>query len=133
MARLSRHDEMQRNTADITIVYAIPFLSFSFFLFYFTFFHMRSSFLLLSAAVLATSSVYCSPIDSSTTNNHDEPKLVRLPLIRRPHSGNIDPGSLRKRDPFSATLYNDQGSQYLVEVGVGTPAQQFTVTFDTGR
>ncbi|KAI7883482.1 acid protease [Lichtheimia hyalospora FSU 10163] len=95
---------------------------------------MRSSFLLLSAAAILTSSVYCSPIDSS--NNHheqaDEPKLVRLPIKRRPRSGNVDPASLRKRDPFAAPLYNDQGSQYLVEVGVGTPAQNFTVTFDTG-
>ncbi|OAD67002.1 hypothetical protein PHYBLDRAFT_12553, partial [Phycomyces blakesleeanus NRRL 1555(-)] len=27
---------------------------------------------------------------------------------------------------------NDQSSQYLIEVGVGTPPQKFTVTFDTG-
>ncbi|ORY98755.1 aspartic peptidase domain-containing protein [Syncephalastrum racemosum] len=32
----------------------------------------------------------------------------------------------------SAKLYNDQGSQYLVQVGVGSPAQDFTVTLDTG-
>lgn len=94
---------------------------------------MRSSLLLLSAAVLATSSVYCSPIDSTDHHEQAERKLVRLPIKRRPRSGNVDPASLRKRDPFSGPLYNDQGSQYLVEVGVGTPAQNFTVTFDTGR
>ncbi|KAI7875476.1 acid protease [Lichtheimia hyalospora FSU 10163] len=37
-----------------------------------------------------------------------------------------------KRDPFSTGLYNDQGSQYLVAVGIGTPPQNFTVTLDTG-
>jgi hypothetical protein len=38
-----------------------------------------------------------------------------------------------KRDPFMASLYNDAGSQYLVEVSIGTPAQNFSVTLDTGR
>lgn len=41
--------------------------------------------------------------------------------------------SLEKRDPFQSSLYNDEGSQYLIQVGIGTPAQNFTVTLDTGR
>lgn len=32
-----------------------------------------------------------------------------------------------------ASLYNDAGSEYLVTVGVGTPAQKFLVALDTGR
>lgn len=41
--------------------------------------------------------------------------------------------ALTKRDPFLASLYNDQGSQYLIDISVGTPAQNFSVTLDTGR
>lgn len=32
-----------------------------------------------------------------------------------------------------ANLYNDAGSEYLVTVGIGTPAQEFLVALDTGR
>ncbi|KAI9245757.1 aspartic peptidase domain-containing protein [Sporodiniella umbellata] len=39
---------------------------------------------------------------------------------------------LDKRDGNTAPLYNDASSQYLVEVNIGTPAQKFTVTLDTG-
>ncbi|KAI7886066.1 acid protease, partial [Lichtheimia hyalospora FSU 10163] len=49
------------------------------------------------------------------------------PLLRRQHSHH------RKRDDsFSAQLYNAQGSEYLVQVAIGTPPQNFTVTLDTG-
>ncbi|KAI8341333.1 aspartic peptidase domain-containing protein [Chlamydoabsidia padenii] len=40
--------------------------------------------------------------------------------------------SLSKRDPFQTTIYNDQGNQYLISIGIGTPPQTFTVTLDTG-
>lgn len=36
-------------------------------------------------------------------------------------------------DTSKASLYNDAGSEYLVTVGVGTPAQKFLVALDTGR
>ncbi|KAG1176462.1 hypothetical protein G6F70_000232 [Rhizopus microsporus] len=74
--------------------------------------------------------------------NHEE-GIIRAPIIR-----NHDPSyalefakkryqllskrRFNKRDPFEANLYNDQGSQYLVEVGIGTPPQKFIVTLDTG-
>ncbi|KAI7886067.1 acid protease [Lichtheimia hyalospora FSU 10163] len=35
-------------------------------------------------------------------------------------------------DTSKASLYNDAGSEYLVTVGVGTPAQKFLVALDTG-
>lgn len=66
-------------------------------------------------------------------------QTIRLPIIRQRRA---DPmisaiqkrnAALTKRDPFLTSLYNDQGSQYLVEVSVGTPAQTFAVTLDTGR
>ncbi|KAI9275503.1 aspartic peptidase domain-containing protein, partial [Phascolomyces articulosus] len=67
--------------------------------------------------------------------------LLRLPLIRNPYNIDILEAArrkhgriLNKRDDntFTTQLYNDQGSQYLVQVGIGTPPQNFTVTLDTG-
>ncbi|KAI7889466.1 aspartic peptidase domain-containing protein [Mucor mucedo] len=72
-----------------------------------------------------------------------EEGIIRAPIIRNPNGGNplqvakrrlqsIQRRQLDKRDPFQAPLYNDQGSQYLIEVGIGSPAQTFAVTLDTG-
>ncbi|CDH50446.1 cathepsin e1 [Lichtheimia corymbifera JMRC:FSU:9682] len=58
------------------------------------------------------------------------PPLLRLPLMRKSAAPLVQ--QFDKRDPFSTPLYNDQGSQYLVSVGIGTPPQNFTVTLDTG-
>ncbi|KAI9486131.1 MAG: aspartic peptidase domain-containing protein [Benjaminiella poitrasii] len=75
--------------------------------------------------------------------------LLRAPIIRNPRQGNpleaakqkyellTKRGLLSKRDEvsqgvYNASLYNDQGSQYLIEVGIGTPPQYFAVTLDTG-
>lgn len=73
-----------------------------------------------------------------------EEGIIRAPILRNPNNGNpleiakrrlqsIQKRQLDKRDPFQAPLYNDQGSQYLIQVGIGSPAQTFTVTLDTGR
>ena len=40
---------------------------------------------------------------------------------------------LKKRDTNGAPLYNANGKEYLVQVGVGTPPQLFNLTLDTGR
>ncbi|KAI8969274.1 aspartic peptidase domain-containing protein [Mycotypha africana] len=52
--------------------------------------------------------------------------------IRRLRRPDTIISSIQKRDPFQAPLYNDQGSQYLVDISVGTPPQNFSVTLDTG-
>jgi hypothetical protein len=74
-----------------------------------------------------------------------EDGVLRSPIIRNPQQGNVlevarkryqrmnENMKLGKRDPTNAPLYNDQGSQYLIEVGIGTPPQSFAVTLDTGR
>lgn len=57
------------------------------------------------------------------------------PLLRVPFKKVVKPNGhrLTKRDPFQTTLYNDNGSQYLINVDIGTPAQNFSVALDTGR
>lgn len=65
-------------------------------------------------------------------------KTIRAPILRL---NKPDPlisaiqkiNGLDKRDPFAAALYNDAGSQYLIDVAIGTPPQNFSVTLDTGR
>ncbi|KAI9488758.1 aspartic peptidase domain-containing protein [Zychaea mexicana] len=89
--------------------------------------------MLITTAATTTTTVAAVPTDQ-------DPQLLRLPLIRNPYSTDILEAArrkhgraLNKRDKTYATeLYNDQGSQYLVEVGIGTPPQNFTVTLDTG-
>ncbi|KAI8988765.1 aspartic peptidase domain-containing protein [Pilobolus umbonatus] len=49
--------------------------------------------------------------------------------IRRSiHSNN----TLERRDSYVAALYNDLGTQYLIDIFIGTPPQNFSVTLDTG-
>lgn len=67
-----------------------------------------------------------------------EKKIIRVPISRKvrpdPVISSIQQKTgLSKRDPFAASLYNDAGSQYLIDVSIGTPPQNFSVTLDTGR
>lgn len=81
-------------------------------------------------SLLIISSLFISWIDAE--------KTIRAPILRL---NKPDPiisaiqkrNGLDKRDPFTAALYNDAGSQYLIDVSIGTPAQNFSVTLDTGR
>lgn len=89
---------------------------------------MRFTTLLVIFAITSTRAVASSLPDASSITSSS---VVRLPLLRRQHPHG---SSRRKRDgPFSAQLYNDQGSEYLIQVAIGTPPQKFTVTLDTGR
>ena len=94
--------------------------------------HITVSTALLLVSTAATSFVYGASLSEDTTSS-----VIRLPLRRS--ARNLDvltahrKRSIEKRDPFETTLYNDGGSQYLVDVGIGTPLQNFTVTLDTGR
>ncbi|ORZ21107.1 aspartic peptidase domain-containing protein [Absidia repens] len=88
---------------------------------------------LLLTTTMALLQVDAAAISDSTNS------LLRAPILRKSSraeylASSIEKRkrSLDKRDPFQAALYNDDGSQYLIEIGVGTPAQNFTVTLDTG-
>lgn len=76
---------------------------------------MKSSFLLLLLIGLTTK---CIATDD----------LIRLPIIKHatPH--------IAKRDNIPAIpLFNANAREYLIEIGLGSPAQMFNVTLDTGR
>ncbi|KAH8555542.1 aspartic peptidase domain-containing protein [Umbelopsis sp. PMI_123] len=83
---------------------------------------ISTSLLLVCSAVAA---VVAAPTDEYTGGK----RIVRVPFkkVARPNGHR-----LTKRDPFQTTLYNDDGSQYLITVNIGTPAQTFTVALDTG-
>ncbi|KAG2179228.1 hypothetical protein INT43_002078 [Umbelopsis isabellina] len=63
-----------------------------------------------------------------------EEEVNAKPLLRVPFKKVAKPNGhrLTKRDPFQSSLYNDNGSQYLINVDIGTPAQNFSVALDTG-
>ncbi|KAI7904813.1 aspartic peptidase domain-containing protein [Cokeromyces recurvatus] len=73
-----------------------------------------------------------------------EDGIIRASIIRNPLHGNLlqvakkkhelltKRGLHKRADVFRSPLYNEQGSQYLIQVGIGTPPQNFTVTLDTG-
>ncbi|KAI7854969.1 aspartic peptidase domain-containing protein [Circinella umbellata] len=98
----------------------------------------------ITTSLLIITSVATTIASNSNSGNYvkreNDPQLLRLPLIRNPYSTDILEAARRKHgkvlnkraDTFTTKLYNDQGSQYLVQVGIGTPPQNFTVTLDTG-
>ncbi|KAI7887375.1 acid protease [Lichtheimia hyalospora FSU 10163] len=60
---------------------------------------------------------------------------IRLPIRRSSPSTPLDHRHLKRSAPprnGAAQLYNDEGSEYLVRVSIGTPPQNFTVALDTG-
>lgn len=74
---------------------------------------------LLPAACIATNTIRL-PIRRSSSSTLNAPDRHLKRSASPPHNG-------------AAQLYNDEGSEYLVRVGIGTPPQNFTVALDTGR
>jgi hypothetical protein len=77
---------------------------------------------------------------NAETNDRQVDGIIRAPIIRNPKVDLLEVAKRRyqrfqKRDGsgHDGALYNDQGSQYLIEVDIGSPAQTFPVTLDTGR
>jgi hypothetical protein len=89
----------------------------------------------ISTAILFVASLALS----TTTYAQPQKGIIRVPITRTSRPDPIISAmqkrneGLTKRDPFLASLYNDQGSQYLIDISIGTPAQTFAVTLDTGR
>ncbi|ORY98754.1 aspartic peptidase domain-containing protein [Syncephalastrum racemosum] len=61
-----------------------------------------------------------------------ETKTISLPIQKQSRKIRHQRSAFRKRDGHPAKLYNDEGSEYLITVGIGTPPQNFTVALDTG-
>ncbi|KAG2218086.1 hypothetical protein INT45_004835 [Circinella minor] len=93
--------------------------------------HITVSTALLLISTITTPFVYGASISKDTSSS-----VIRLPLKKSARNLDVITAqrkrSIEKREPFKTTLYNDGGSQYLVDVGIGTPLQNFTVTLDTG-
>ncbi|GAN01469.1 gastricsin-like [Mucor ambiguus] len=91
--------------------------------------NIQSAILLL----LGTSSLVAAAVAPS----NGEKKILRVPISRKARPDPVissiqQKTGLSKRDPSTASLYNDAGSQYLIDVSIGTPPQNFSVTLDTG-
>ncbi|KAG1054430.1 hypothetical protein G6F43_003562 [Rhizopus delemar] len=61
----------------------------------------------------------------------EQPKheLIRIPLKQRKKPLHQ---LYQKRDAFKSSLYNSEGSLYLISVSIGTPPQTFDLALDTG-
>lgn len=89
--------------------------------------------MLISSSLLLVISAAAAVVAAPTTADDytNNKRIIRVPFekVARPTNGN----RLTKRDPFQTSLYNDDGSQYLINVNIGTPPQSFSVALDTGR
>lgn len=54
---------------------------------------------------------------------------IRLPIIKNECRAKLN----KRSEVHHAKLYNNDGSEYLVNIGIGTPIQNFSVSLDTGR
>lgn len=71
-----------------------------------------------------------------TVVSTNEKPMLRIPITRRSRPDPIISAHINKfgkRDNYMSKLFNDLGCQYLIDISVGTPGQNFTVTLDTGR
>lgn len=58
-------------------------------------------------------------------------EIITLPIVKQQQQRR---NHLHKRSvTHYAQLFNDHGSEYLINIGIGTPIQNFTLSLDTGR
>ncbi|KAI7875475.1 acid protease [Lichtheimia hyalospora FSU 10163] len=86
----------------------------------------------LSCIALATLAVFFGA-DAAAVPVTENNNVIRLPLVRKENGqlAHLKRGMLEKRAD-KTSLYNAVGREYMVEIGVGTPAQKFNLTLDTG-
>lgn len=66
--------------------------------------------------------------------NEIEPSAISLPFQKVKINYTNNNTSALKRSYYGATsIYNDNQIQYLVNIQIGTPQQNFIVIVDTGR
>lgn len=88
--------------------------------------------MLYLCSFLTLSFVYLSAAHVQQHQEH-KTRTISLPIQKQSHQIWHRRTALEKRDGHPAKLYNDEGSEYLITVGIGTPPQNFTVALDTGR
>lgn len=54
---------------------------------------------------------------------------ISLPLEKINHQAKLQ----KRQATHKLQLYNNEGTEYLINIGIGTPIQNFTVSLDTGR
>ncbi|KAI8149029.1 aspartic peptidase domain-containing protein [Fennellomyces sp. T-0311] len=72
--------------------------------------------------------MHCSVLLLLTATLAEAATTIKLPIYKRLHHE-------RRQDSNRTSisrLYNDEGSEYLIRVGVGSPPQNFTLALDTG-
>lgn len=80
------------------------------------------------ASLLPVALAALSCVDALSLHRRDTPATVELPIERRQHAG-----GLQKRDStLNLPLINYYDSFYILNLTLGTPAQQFAVALDTG-
>ncbi|KNG90661.1 putative yapsin [Aspergillus nomiae NRRL 13137] len=83
---------------------------------------------MLGPSFLPVALTALSCVDALSLHRRDTPATVELPIERRKHAG-----GLQKRDStLDLPLINYYDSFYILNLTLGTPAQQFAVALDTG-
>lgn len=74
-------------------------------------------------------------LNSAAAKETDSPhQLLRIPIKRKENIAvSAHKHKLGKRANNDISLYNANGKEYLIEIGIGSPPQFFNVTLDTGR
>ncbi|KAJ6002605.1 hypothetical protein N7451_005152 [Penicillium sp. IBT 35674x] len=85
---------------------------------------------MLGNSILGLAALAALPCANAITlHKRDSPAVVGLPITRSKRSQ-----ALQKRSSkiASSTLYNVENSYYMVNITIGTPAQNFSLEIDTG-
>lgn len=74
-------------------------------------------------------------LNPAAAKETDSPhQLLRIPIKRKENIAvSAHKHKLGKRANNDISLYNANGKEYLIEIGIGSPPQFFNVTLDTGR
>ncbi|CAO3607927.1 unnamed protein product [Cunninghamella echinulata] len=74
---------------------------------------------------------------NATKNSTNNKSIFRLPIIKQstpfhPQHQQKYKHSKRDNKGYKTSLYNDEGTEYLISIFIGTPPQEFKVALDTG-